>query len=67
MHDDQDPLGKFLGQFDVVFPKSEGVRPPRGAPDPAGVNRIYRAQIKRSRRAAKRLADLAREKDHAQP
>lgn len=56
----------MLGHFNVVLPKSSGMKPPRGAPDEAGVNRIYRAQVKRNRRNAKRLELARREAERGQ-
>lgn len=41
----------------LILPKSEPERLPKGEPSPEDLDRMYRAELKRRRKAAKRLKE----------
>lgn len=73
------PEDKFLEMPPLVLPPAEPERLPKGEPDPAALDRMFKAELKRRMRAAKRLkesgkldqvtqadAAMAKESDHDQ-
>lgn len=51
------PLDKFLEMPALVLPRAEQERLPKGEPSPAELDRMFKAELKRRRRAAKRLKE----------
>lgn len=49
------PEDKFLEMPPLVLPPAEPERLPKGEPDAAAVDRMFKAELKRRMRAAKRL------------
>lgn len=51
------PADKFWDMPPLVLPPAEPERLPKGEPTPADLDRMFKAELKRRNRAAKRLKE----------
>lgn len=51
------PADKFWNMPPLVLPQSEPERLPKGEPAPADLDRMFKAELKRRMRAAKRIKE----------
>lgn len=51
------PVDKFVDMPPLVLPPAEHEHLPKGEPSPAALDRMFKAELKRRMRAAKRLKE----------